>query len=202
MIVDENGRKLKPQFTPYLQLKRLREEIETQQIPRIVSEDEGASLLGVASVVYPSVMDISRHFKLNGKPFFVGAGSWHPGYDVSEIHKESFRKFMGMIYAGIEFSFSKNYAGSGNVSNKNKFLEARDSFLDYRSGRIKAFYLGKEADLRMFELRRDKYTPENVYETKSHVVHIPFDEKSTQKARENLERITGAKFIPPKEDCP
>ena len=195
LIVDENGQKLKKDFRNYLTRKRLQDNADIQEIPRIVSEDEGASLLGVASTVYPSIMSASKNLFLNGKNFFVGAGSWHPGYELSANHKESFSSFMDLVYAGIDHLFAVDYSSCNESQTHDKFLEARQNFLEHRNENIKNFRLDSiDSGLNTFNIN-NHYHPSGVYETKSHVVHIPFDEPSNYEGMKRLGSLTGVKHI-------
>ena len=98
LIIDEEGTKLKPHFKSYLLRKKLEGKVVMQYVPRIVSEDEGASFLGVSAIVYPSLMKSSKNFEINGEEFFMGAGSWHLGSDLGKNYSDNFKKFMEIIY--------------------------------------------------------------------------------------------------------
>ena len=197
LIVDEDGGKLRPYYNQYLMRKRLQGQLDIRKIPRIFSEDEGASLLGVASVVYPSVMRGSKMLRKGGEEFFVGAGSWHPGYKISEKHSDSFGKFMRMIYNGVDYVFAREYEVDESKAERirERFLDSKAEFLDHRARNIKAFCLGESVGLDIFPIRTERYSPKGVYETKSHVVHTPFDELSEKKAIQRLREITGASQV-------
>jgi hypothetical protein len=184
LIVDENGSKLKRDFKTFLKTKEARRSLEMHYIPRIVSEDEGASLLGVAAVVYPSLMRESKKNLVIDKnlPFFVGAGSWRLGKDLGVAGAdlvEGFNKFKNVIYSGIDYVFAKDYTQDAVDGSKGKFNEARRDFIRFaESSDILA--KNNEIDTSVLNIRPD-YVVKNPYETGSRVAHIPFDENSTQR---------------------
>jgi hypothetical protein len=146
-------------------------------IPRIVSEDENASLLGVGAVVYPSVMKASKEMlRIGGEEFFIGAGSWRLDEDMGpkkdNPHVDNFNHFMNLVYSGID---AELYDGE---KEREAFKKNRDEFLDlaYRTN-----ILGQNVFDLKYMKKQIRYTPLKPYETRSFVLHVPFDKGSTRK---------------------
>ena len=181
LVIDESGRKLRPVFSRYLNIKRARGQIrEMYEVPRIVSEDEGASLLGVSAVVYPSVMKESKLLSIGGKEFFVGAGSWRLGSDLGEgenMYKLNFDKFMGLVYAAIDTQFASQYGLGEPKFNLDRFRHIRKEVAKYLAD--KKVLTINDPNTEVLNLN-PRYTVVEPYETGSHVVHIPFDASSTE----------------------
>lgn len=178
LILDENGNKLRTDFKSYLMRKKVEGELEMYPIPRIVSEDEGASLLGVAAIIYPSVMRASKRCEINGKEFFVGAGSWYGASELNKDYTKNFRKFMRLVYKGVDLIYSKDYLGRKGIKEKERFNQTREDYLSYcKEKEVLSKY---DQNISLLKLS-DKHLPEKVYETSSHVVHIPFDKESNER---------------------
>ncbi len=187
LVVDANGSKLRRGFMTYLNRKKVSGTVETYPIPRIVSEDEGASLLGVSAVVYPSIMRASKGLSANGRDFFVGAGSWRLaceliGEGVSPYRKH-FDKFMDVVYKAIATKLSREYMGVKGNEEMEQFRAARQDFVEYAE-KNKILNVG-DPDISVLKLRR-VCEPEGPYETSSHVVHIPFSTEGTQRSVSKL----------------
>ncbi len=193
LIIDENGEKLKSKYSQYLYSK-VPKLVDIHYIPRIVSEDKGASFLGVAAVIYPSIMKQSLNSRYNGKEFFIGAGSWHKSSDLGGDYSENFKFFMEMIYRGIDLSFEKNYESKGEKSlykAREKFEESRESFLE-REDEIKA--LKKSENIDVLNLTRNYSYEGGCYETSSRVFHAPFTEKSEERAINHILSLPGIRY--------
>ena len=175
LIVDNNGEKLQSSYRLYLESIGAQNGMEFYKVPRIVSEDQGASLLGIASLVYPSVMRSSEDTEFNGEEFFVGAGSWRLSNDLGRDHSYigHFNKFMKVIYEGIK----------SELNEENEFDKKREEFLDYKETHKIPPY-GSDP-LEMFDLN---YNVEDLHETHSRVVHVYFNKKDTEKT---LKKIVG-----------
>ena len=161
------------------------------KIPRIVSEDEGASFLGVAAVIYPSVMKTSKDFNLGGKEFFIGAGTWHSSSKLPGNYFENFKSFMNVVYKGIDYLFSKEYSGENTEKLKESFLQSKEDFI----------YLAKKRDLlaqtndSISSLKGSKnYSYKKCFETSSHVLHAPFEETSEERVYSKLGSLPGVKY--------
>ncbi len=182
LVVTEDGKKLQHPFLPYLKKKERNGEVKMYYTPKIVSEDQGAALLGVASVVYPSVMKES-HERLrleNGQSLFFGAGSWRLASDLGALSKkysDTFEKFMDVIYKGIDHIYSKEYVGNEGRSLE-EFNEEREGFIDHTY--TKRPLQGENVSMSFLNLN-PSYKTGSIYETSSHVVHVPFDEESTHR---------------------
>lgn len=199
LVVDEMGDKMKPQFSGYLRKKILEEKVEMHFVPRIVSEDEGASLLGVAAVIYPSIMRASKNFYLNGEEFFIGAGAWHKSLDIPGKYFNNFNLFMNMVYKGIDLLYKKGYSGEESSKEKESFLESRQEFLKM----AKDVRLLAETSDNISSLKpTNNYHFGDSYETHSHVLHAPFTEESEKKFTHNMfyRGIEGLQYIGPEKE--
>ncbi|MBI3623038.1 hypothetical protein HY212_03080 [Candidatus Pacearchaeota archaeon] len=195
LIVDENSRKLRDPFRQFLKRKQVRGELEIHPAARIFSEDKGASFLGVAAVVYPSIMKESeRHLLLNGsQEFFVGAGSWRLGSDLGRLgkfYKDSFDKFKGLIYSGIDHIFARDYGDNiaEQESTAVKLTEVREAFIKYADETGIMRGQGEE-DYSVLRINKN-YPMQEPYETGSGVVHVPFTPDATQKLIDKITRIS------------
>ncbi len=180
LIIDENGSKLKPAFSRFLNIKRAKGEVKKMyEVPRIVSEDEGASLLGVSAVVYPSVMKASKMLSVKGKEFFVGAGSWRLGAELGQgehMYKVNFRKFMDLVYASIDARFANHYGLGDAKLNSDRFRTVRKDVAGHIAEKKVLSINDPNTDVLCLN---HKYRTKDPYETGSHVVHVPFDVSST-----------------------
>lgn len=187
LIVDGNGKKLRPDFALYLNRKRMAGQVSMHEVPRIVSEDEGASLLGVSAVMYPSVMRASKRLEVDGREFFVGAGSWYLGSDLetdSNCHK-NFGMFMDLVYKGVEVAYARDFGDEKTDMELERFRALRQDFLKY-AGSTKIFTKAPNIDALKLDRR---LVIESPYQTGSFVLHVPFSDKSTQRVIEELKKI-------------
>ncbi len=191
LIVDEDGKKLSPAFRPLLMRKRSEGGVFLYNTPLTVSEDEGASLLGVAAVIYPSIMRLSQGFCLGKDEFFIGAGSWHRSKDLPSPYYENFKSFMNVIYRGIDSIFGPEYlcASEGKRERQN-FLEARESFLE-RAKRVNI--LNETSDHVSVLNPSHKYGYDSNYETSSHVLHAPFNTEGEGRAYAQISGLPGVR---------
>ena len=191
LVIDENGEKLKNHYFQYLHKKRLKGLATMYKIPRIVSEDEGASLLGVAAVIYPSIMKISKEFNLNGKEFFVGAGTWHSSSKLSGNYFGNFKSFMDVVYKGIDYLFSKQYFGDDSLKQKELFLQSKQDFISLANKRD----LLAPTNESISSLKgSENYSYGESYETSSHVLHAPFEKFSEERVYLKLGSLPGVKY--------
>jgi len=196
LIIDENGRKLVPDFKRYLEDKYNWGNAQLMRIPRIVSEDEGASLLGVSAVMYPSIMKSSRALRVgdDNRVFFVGAGSWRLGDDLHKADrkdKADFERFMDLVYSAIDANFAKEYSGIADSDELARFRAERQSFLEYAEKH--RVFMGHRADATPLKLNQSLIY-HSVYETSSHVVHVPFEPKSNTEVLAELVSLPGVKI--------
>jgi len=185
LIVDENGNKLKHDFKRYLMNKEAHNTASFHRIPRIVSEDENASLLGVGAVVYPTVMKSSREMlRLDDEEFFIGAGSWRLDEDLgprkNNPHIKNFNQFMDLIYSGIDAELY------GEGKKMDEFREKRERFLE--AVKEKNILGNAVFDLKRIS-KQTRYKPVEPYETGSFVLHIPFNKPDTRKVISELGEI-------------
>ena len=195
LVIDENGEKLKNHYLQYLHKKRLEGLVTMYKIPRIVSEDEGASFLGVAAVIYPSVMKISKDFNLGGKEFFVGAGTWHSSSNLPGNYFKNFKSFMNVIYKGIDYLFSKQYSGEDSSKQKESFLQSKQDFISLAE---KKDMLAPTNDSINSLRGSEDYFYGECYETSSHVLHAPFKKVSEERVYSKLGSLPGVKYNFPK----
>jgi len=175
LIVDENGEKLRTNYKVYLNTKKALGQVMTFEIPRIVSEDEGASLEGVAAVVYPNIMKASKQFKIEDKEFFVGAGSWFIA--PNSYYLTNFQRFMDLVYSAIDAKYSQEYESPSNPDKLSTFRQIRQEFVDFADKRrclekhtseVSSLYLNSDYKIKDF------------YETSSHVGHVIFSDTATR----------------------
>ncbi len=174
LMIDENGAKLKPKFATYLNRKKALGSAKLYYLPRILSEDEGASLEGVAALVYPTVMEASTRLLRDGKEFFIGAGSWYVAPQTP--YKDNFHKFMDLLYSAID----AKYAADFDVQRQEQeiFAQKRKEFVEYASA---ADLLGNHNESPSAVNNGFGYQTSGSYETGSHVVHVLFNESTTSK---------------------
>lgn len=191
LIVDENGKKLNPNFGAYLKRKRATGDVEMIYVPRIVSEDEGASLLGISAFVYPSVMRSSQDLTLDGEEFFVGAGSWRLATELNSgsVYEANFKKFMNLVYRAVDAKYAKDYVGHSD-DELEKFRVERENFVKHAED-TKILRIHEDGAGLIKYCPRKLYTVTNPYETGSHVAHMPFDDASTDRAVMKLRSLEG-----------
>lgn len=190
LVIDEDGKKMRPDKRAYLQRKQLEGQVEMYPVSHIVSEDRGAGLLGVASVVYPSIMEASEALTYEGQPFFVGAGSWRLVTDIPNVSfaSDTFKHFMETLYRAIDFQFSTGYEGSEGARDKTALDEYRASFIE--KARAREVLTNRPIDPASFKITR----PISAYfETHSGVGHASFDVAHTQAIQRRLECLRGVK---------
>jgi len=190
LIVDEDGKKLWPQFKRYLD-ERPKSLTERLPIPKIVSEDTGSSLLGVSAVVYPSLMEQSESFRYKGIEFFVGAGSWHiKDYGNNLFH---FKQFMNMIYSGIDALSSAQ-----DSPEKARFAKTRQDYLDLAEN-IGLLDL-EDNDIACNQcLRTLSSNLDQTYLTNSNVFHVKFKPELTRKLGYEICNFPGVTCAAPEE---
>ncbi len=175
LVVDENGRRLRPSFEAYLRQKERLGKVKICNVESIVSEDKGAALLGVCAAMYPSIMKASKSFEWKAGDFFMGAGSWHLSGSLSSVrqYSQTFERFMEVVYRGIDYLYARDFEGnSANAEAYRKEFESRRTSLInflYEEGIL----AHSDADVSVLHLNPN-YVPKAPYETRAHVVHIPF----------------------------
>lgn len=180
LIVDEDGKKLEKnrRFAVYLRDKESAGQAKLYKIPRIVSEDTNSSLLGVSAAVYPSLMRASKSWDYNGKEFFFGAGSWH--INPRSKYKAHFNKFIDLIYSGIDSRFASDYESEEiKVRKAGEFSEKLVDFQKYATDNS-MLSLSDEQNSDLDYLDQRNKDVGSIFETHSHVVHIPFNEAYTR----------------------
>ena len=157
---------------------------------RIVTEDMGCALQGVAAAVYPSII-VEGLSRLAEKVFPLGAGTWYP-LTSERKHKRIFYKFINTLKLGIK----KNFCAGQEKRKLEDIFEAK------RAGLINILKETKLEDMNKDNLK--KYYPNynmdtisDVYESSARVVHICFNKDFTNFFLENAEKELG---IAKKED--
>ncbi len=201
--MDENGAKLKSGFSRYLNRKKIAGKVEMIRTPRIVSEDKGASLLGIAATVYPSIMRASKSLTLDENEFFVGAGSWRLCSELgpNNLYQENFFRFMNLVYKAIDARFSYGFSSEGFIGAYKIFSDNHKEFVKWA---IDRHILGRhKPDVDVLRLRYQPSQILNPYETSSHVLHVPFNEFTTKGIYHLLKELSGVSskhgsgFYPP-----
>ncbi|MFH0831274.1 MAG: hypothetical protein V1886_00170 [archaeon] len=163
-----------------------RRKINFYPMKKIVTEDQGCALQGVAAAVYPSIITEGLQ-RLSEKVFPVGAGTWYP-LTSEKKHRKIFYKFINTLKLGIK----KNFCGN---SDKNRL---EDMFESKREGLIRTMKDTKLEDVDKENLKHyypnyNMDTIENVYESSAKVVHICFNKDFTNFFLENVEKELGIK---------
>ena len=194
LIIDENGAKLKRLFSQYLNRKKIAGKVSMIKTARIVSEDEGSSLLGVLATIYPSIMWASKNLETSGDEFFVGAGSWRlsPHTSLERIYRHNFDSFMQLVYRAIDTRFSFLYSQDKGFSESyNVFSETCKDFVQLG---IQNNILDKgKLDEDAIKLRYRDIQITGPYQTSSGVLHVPFTKEFTQQVFNELRSLQGVR---------
>jgi len=158
LIIDKEGKKLRSEYRKYV--NRCQPPIE---VSRILTEDRGAALEGVAAVVYPDLIlaahknrDLCPHQEY---PLF---GNWHPvPYCKEEQYLDVFNRFFDVIGCAI----------SGN---EEEFKEQRRKFCRTLSA---SNILSSESGISREDLRIP-YPVEGMKKTSAHVFQVCFSERT------------------------
>jgi len=169
LVIDNNGRNLKEPYSTKIRIGESYGNIKPVHVPRIFTEDRGASLEGVFGIVYPSLMFYANGIELKKEPFFpVGAGSWYhlPG---NNPHEKAFKTFCEMLKSAITIECA-DYSGCVDKSNEEKkMVESRKELVNIlKSNKL---LVSNHAPTSFIKLR---LPIQRIYETSSHVVHICF----------------------------
>lgn len=181
LIIDENGRKLKSPFKEFLRRRVYADKpnISMYNIPRIVSEDEGAALEGVAAVVYPTLMKKSLMLRNANDMMFIGAGSWRTLEGLGN-YRTSFQKFVNLIYQGIDYELARQGYTDPGVCRGISKEDLGGRFEDSRNQFVKELqehkWLAQTDD---FSGLKINLPTTKVYETGSHVVHALFEDHAS-----------------------
>jgi hypothetical protein len=177
LILDSCGKRLKHPYSQYLSLKETLGLASFYQIPVILSEDKGATLEGVISIVYPDLMCLSMDTKTSEQlkkyvPFF-GAGSWYPipSHETTKAYAETFNIFMSLVKEYVKKEAKKEY-GIGIISD-NKDIENFRKRLIENIIENNLLNHNKPFDIGLFG-HETLYRPDSIYETSSHVIHAKY----------------------------
>jgi len=184
LIVDANGNKLKSPFKEALNDYVYSGKGSFHKISRILSEDEGAALEGLAAIVYPTIMKKSMHLKNKDDMMFIGAGSWSPVKENS-VHNEVFDTFSNLVSAGIEYRLFND----GLIDGEKTEEQLKENFNIYRDKLVGLITNGNK---RVLSCRGDftdvnlGLTIRKIYESGSHVVHVLNDGKEINSLFKNF----------------
>src|SRR3989337_3862983 len=90
LIVDDDGHKLKKRFRSFVDTKG------GIKIPRIFTEDMGASLEGVLAVIYPGLIIAGEEGRLCDYHCYPLFGSWH-SLPKDSSHQQTFEVLVGTL---------------------------------------------------------------------------------------------------------
>lgn len=190
LIVDNNGNSYKQPYKTQIEIGKSRGMIETFMIPKIFSEDRGASLEGVIGVVYPSLMYQATGLMLNGQYFFpAGAGSWYPLRE-GDTHKKAFLSFCRMLRAGVSLS-CEEYSSCPDAETHQKSLDANRRIL---LETLRKYDLLSQNPEQLRKVKLVQANPKTIYETSSHVVHVPYPEGYTREVLARFRRKFESQF--------
>ena len=207
VILDENGKKLRKKYIDMLGYNSFdkdkkfiyerrgdnevkvpinidQRKVNFYPMNRIVTEDMGCALQGVAAAVYPSIIVEGLH-RLSEKVFPVGAGTWYP-LTSEKKHRKIFYRFINTLKLGIR----KNFCGSSDRSRLEDMFEAKRKRLISTMKETKLEDVDKE-NLKHYYPNYNMDTIENVYESGAKVVHICFNKDFTNFFLENVEKELG-----------
>lgn len=173
LVIDKEGEKLKTRFRKYID----RGDSYCFPVPRILSEDRGATLEGVVAVIYPDLISLAHKREdiyPQGYPLF---GLWH-SVPLSERDKyhEIFNNFMSVIEAVIS---PKDYDFRARRENFYESL-SKGSILSRRGNEIIRF-----DDLNPYL----NLGPRRVEETSSHVVQAFFSPENQVRLINRIARL-------------
>ncbi|MEM7816751.1 MAG: hypothetical protein QXZ20_02440, partial [Candidatus Aenigmatarchaeota archaeon] len=173
-VVDVNGAKLKLEYRKILNSSG---KVELIEVDRILSEDRGASLLGVVGCIYPNLA-LEAKEDLDIRP--CGAVTWHHipynsrnkiSQEMKEsfnLHNQVFKDYIGAIYDGIELLVREKPEKDTESRMKEKIERVARSIEEHR-----LLNHGREF-LDPYAFVKDNIKVEDIYESSSHVIHILF----------------------------
>ena len=155
LVVDEDGKKLKKSFRSFVDQRP----DDSIRVSRILTEDRGAALEGVAALVYPGLI---VKFGEEHKGIYPLFGSWH---DIPLVYKEK--------YLGVLNSFFDTINSIIRGASQNEVLEKRDIFCD-RLIQSRVLKGGEDLIGKEFKI---KPSIARVRETSSHVMQLYFSDE-------------------------
>lgn len=189
LVIDEDGKKLKELYANKIRMGEYNHQIKTFKIPRIFTEDKGASLEGVVSIIYPSLMFHSTGLEIDDEIIQLGAGSWyHLPHDNS--HEISFNYFCQMLKSAIGLECA-GYCSSGKIDKKKE----EKNMIENRSRLLKIL---KEDKLLYPNISSASYIKlrkpiSYSYESGSHVIHFCFPEEISKNIINNFKNYIRSK---------
>lgn len=184
LVIDNEEKSLKEPYAVKIRSGEAYGNVKSIPIPRIFSEDKGASLEGVVGIVYPSLMFNANWLELRKKSFFpVGAGSWYP-LPQNDPHESAFRKFCSMLKSAVNIECAE-FCDEGIDKTKEEDLmgESRKRLLEILKSEKLLVPNHYSASYIRF-----RYRPSKRYETSSHVLHVCFPEEVSKNITNNFKR--------------
>jgi len=182
LVIDNNGKNLKEPYSAKIRTGESCGNIKRIYVPRIFTEDRGASLEGVVGIVYPSLIFYANGIELKKEPFFpVGAGSWYH-LPKNDLHEKAFKTFCEMLKSAINIECS-DYSECLDKSNEEKKMaESRKKLIDILKSNKLLVSNHTPAFLKL------RLPVQRIYETSSHVVHICFSQEISRNVVNEFKR--------------
>jgi|GEM_PF-2899544 len=196
-IVDREGTKLKEPYRSELLKRKFSRKAELVPIERIVTEDRGASLLGIVGIVYPNfAFEVERRCR-SLRP--AAAVTWHvlPTNKDERIreYNETFNSFRDALKEAIKLEYELNRGGSyREIEMRKDMLRGLAKSLVKRTRKVGENL--KRYDLLSYpdpKARIDLFTQlpiEEWNETSSHVIHIYFSEDLLRRLVDDFKRFS------------
>lgn len=175
IVVDNDGRRLNNHYRKWVDVLSK----NTIKLKRIMSEDLGASVLGVVSVIYQNLITTATQFYECGdiSPCF---GSWHEvPTDQRQEYMDIFDRYINLITMKI-------------TGKDDGFEEARYSFLN---DLVEGGYLKASDNMSMREIQeffKRGLEVKKAYESRSHITTIVFDQQTVDGLLKRICRINTA----------
>jgi len=194
-IIDREGEKLRKEYRKKIEERERLGKLTQIPVKRIISEDRGASLLGVSACIYP---ELGFYAKDYADLDLAAAVTWHviSDYDIERLnsdrrdvkkrlneYKEVYKNYSQTIREGIKLL-------SEPENNRKKELENLiDKRIDKTLNLIKKYgVLNHEEENFDYSIFVNRRPIKEVYETSSHVIHIFFPDEENKKLIETYIR--------------
>ncbi len=195
-VVDRYGSKLRDPYKTELLKRKYSGRAELVPIERIVTEDRGASLLGIVGVVYPNfAFEVERKCS-SLHP--AAAVTWHilPRDNDERVHQynETFNSFRNALREAIKLEYERSRIGSERNHNRKKKIHGLLESLKKRTRKVGTNL--KRYDLLAYpdpKIRIDLFTSlpvEEWDETSSHVIHIYFSKGLLKRLVSDFKRFS------------
>ncbi|MCD6403707.1 MAG: hypothetical protein J7L59_00790 [Nanoarchaeota archaeon] len=179
-IVDLQGAKLKREYRGWLRQQEAKGNVFLIPVRRIMSEDRGASLLGIVGCIYPNLLlEASKAMKCP-----ICAVTWHVLPDGENSRSREVRKRVEKYNQAFELYMKCLESAVGHVLGKTELgpLESYRKELIALLNEHKLLIPEDRPEPGLFSEWRTK----DIYETGAHVIHIEFDPSLVRKFVRNL----------------